>query len=74
MPIAVMTFTLLTSKMIKISGVLYILITTTFTIFGFIDVWTVSFLMWTISFYTYEYLTDIKKSLTLEFHKNSDFG
>jgi hypothetical protein len=74
MPIAVMAFTLLTSKMIQISSVLYIFLTTTFTIFGFIDVWTVSFLTWTISFFIYEYLASIKESLTHEFQKNSGFG
>jgi len=64
----------LTSKMIQISSVLYIFLTMAYSILGFIDVWTVSFLTWTVSFYIYEYLTDIKESLTHEFHKASGFG
>ncbi len=73
MPIGVMSFTLFTTKMIQISTVLHIFLTTAFVIVGFIDAWTVSFLTWTISLYTYEYLTDIKQSLILEFNKNSGF-
>ncbi len=74
MPIGVMSITLFTTKMIQISTVLHIFLTTAFTIIGFIDVWAVSFLTWTISLYIYEYLTDIKQSLILEFNKNSGFN
>ncbi len=73
MPIGVMSITLFTTKMIQISTVLHIFLTTAFTIIGFIDVWVVSFLTWTISLYIYEYLTDIKQSLILELNKNSGF-
>ncbi len=73
MPIGVMAITLFTTKMIKTSSFLFIFLTTTFTIYGFITVWTVSFLTWTISLYIYEYLTDIKQSLMQEFYKNSGF-
>jgi hypothetical protein len=71
MPIAVMTITLLTSELIQISSALHIFLTTTFTVYGCIAVWTISLLSWAISFFIYEYLINIKQSLTLEFYKNS---
>jgi hypothetical protein len=73
MPIGVMTITLFITKMIQVLSVLHTFLTTIFTIVGFIAVWTVSFLTWTVSLYIYEYLTDIKQSLILEFNKNSGF-
>jgi hypothetical protein len=73
MPVCVMAINLMTTKMIQISTVLFVFLTSTFTVFGFIDVWTVSFLTWIISFYIYEHLSDIKQSLILEFQQNSGF-
>jgi hypothetical protein len=72
-PVCVMAINLMTIKMIQISTVLYTFLTSLFTVFGFIHIWTVSFLTWTISFYIYEYLLDIKQSLILEFQQNSGF-
>jgi hypothetical protein len=72
-PVCVIAINLMTTKLIQISTVLYIVLSSVFTVFAFIDVWAVSFLTWTISFYIYEYLLDIKQSLILEFQQNSGF-